>query len=207
VLLVASCYGDLFAQRGKSNNVSVAFGEFLKREGVRDTETGAILRVRPKQERFTDNFPLDCSIRPLPVTNDVRQFEIVLTVHSRTGNEVHERLVFDSEPALLTEVARQTRFTQLAPERERRVRDTQTRKIASMTGGTLKYGLTREQVAEVRGKNWKHGNQMQKGGAFEMCYEDMTFFFDPVLVDLWPAGQAPLGDLAPKPVPLNSLRK
>lgn len=202
-LLLTACGSELWAQVQSTNQLSAALKEFLNREGVRDPETGAILRVRPKTPRFFDNLPLDCSIRKLPASNHVIRYEIVLTVHSKTGTEVHERILLDAEAALLLEVERQTRHHQLGPERERRLREARTKKINEMTGGVLQYGMSQEQVVAVKGDNWKPGPPYAKFGAFEMRYEDITLLFDPTLVAAYPAGEIVLGDPAPRPVPLN----
>lgn len=60
-LLLTSWRTDLRAQIHNTNRLSAALKEFLSREGVRDPETGAILKVRPKTPRFTGNPPLGTS--------------------------------------------------------------------------------------------------------------------------------------------------
>jgi hypothetical protein len=202
-LLLAACAFELQAQTHSTNRVSSTLREFLNREGVRDPETGAILSVRPKTPRFFDNPPLDCSIRKLPVTNNVIRFEIVLTVLQVGGTEEHEKIVLNSEPALLVEVSRQAKYRDLAPERAQRLREARTKKIAEKASGVLRYGMSKEQVVAAKGVDWKPGTPYQKAGAFEMRYDDMTLLLDPVLVDVYPAGEPVLGDSAPKPVPLN----
>lgn len=201
-LLTASGSG-LSAQTYSTNQVSAELKEFLSREGVRDPETGAILKVRPKTPRFFDNLPLDCSIRKLPVTNQVSRYEIALTVLQMTGTELHERLVLDAEPALLAEVSRQANYRALAPARESKLRETRSKRIAEMTSGALSYGMTKAQAVAAKGENWKPGPPYQKAGAFELRYDDITLLFDPALVDIFPAGEPVLGEPAPKPVPLN----
>jgi hypothetical protein len=190
------------AQAPTTNSVSQAFAEFLLREGVRDPETGAILSVRPKVPRFHGNPPLTCSIRKLAETNRTSRYEIVLTARFMTGPEEHEKLVLDAEPALLVEVSRQANYQALAPERARRLKEAKTKRISEMSNGLLAYGMSKEQVVAAKGAGWKQGDQYQKAGAFEMRYADVTLFLDPVLVDIYPAGEPVLGEPSPKPVPL-----
>jgi hypothetical protein len=120
-----------------------------------------------------------------------------------TGTEEHEKILLDSEPALSVEVSRQAKYRDLAPERARRLREAKTKKIAEMTSGVLRYGMSKEQVVATKGENWKPGTPYQKAGSFEMRYDDVTLLLDPVLVDIYPADEPVLGDVAPKPVPLN----
>ena len=60
-----------------------------------------------------------------------------------------------------------------------------------------------EKAMKTNVESRKCGCRYQKAGAFEMQYDDMTLLIDPVLVDIYPAGEPVLGDVAPKPVPLN----
>lgn len=189
-----------------TNRISDTLTDFLSREGLRDVETGAILAVRPKVPRFFENPPLDCSIAKLSKTGkakQVSQFEIVLSYLQMTGTVVHERIVLDAEPALELELSRQTKYKNLASQREKQQRDAKIKRITELSKGTLRYGMKKEEAVAAKGGNWKDGEPYQKAGAFEIRYDDMTLMFDPLLEDVWLPGGPTTEGTRQKPVPLN----
>jgi hypothetical protein len=204
VVLLSVAGFDFPAQAAVTNQISGAFREFLRREGVRDPESGAILSVRPKVPRFDDNPPLECAIRKFPQTNQPSRYEILLLVHWRNTNEIHERLLFDAEPALLDEFSRQAKYHDLAPVRERRQQEARGERIREVTKGFLRYGMTREEIVTAIGDKWKPGPFYQKAGASEMRYDDFTLLLDPVLLDGWLPG-LPHYDVRPTPFPLDRI--
>ena len=206
-LLALSFILESPAQTPNTNPISPTLADFLRREGVRDPETGAILEVRPKVPRFSDNPPLDCSIRMTPPTNGVSQYEILLSTPQMTGTEIHERIVLDAEPSLLSEVSRQTKYRELAPVREARQREARTKRIAELTNRLLRYGMSKDEVVTAKGHAWKPGPPYQKAGASEMHYDDLTLLIDPVLVDACAAGHSFYQERRPAPTPLNKFQE
>lgn len=152
--------------------VSQTFKEIQSRVIRRDANSGAILEVKVKEDSPKLGFGLNFSI-----AEDAGDVVIVLSRNLKTGDGVYEKYRLRMDDALRQELQNQKKLKELLAAQEKKYREAQTKKIAELTGGQLKFGMSFTAVEAIKGKAPKGLFGAAEFGTFTWIYPDMKLRF------------------------------
>jgi hypothetical protein len=160
----------------KSSYVSATFQDILSRVVERDKTSGAILRVRTKDDSAIHAASLNFSIKQ-DRTGDV---VVVLYLNNMINDGIYEKYRLKMDNAMQEELGNQGRYQEVLKERAKKELERRAKEIAQLTGGKLKYGMSPAEVEAVKGKPSKTERPIEQAlfsDAITWIYPDMKLFF------------------------------
>ena len=160
---------------------SKTFQDILGRVMQRDKETGAILVVKPKEDAPAAPWGqtgLRLSIAP---GFDGSNVEIRI-YYKGMGERIYELYLLKADDAIRVELGNQEKLAAVREKAHQKYVEEQTKRIAELTGGKLKYGMSRQQVEAVMGKPSEF-KEAQAGGSFGLSYPGMLLWFSDKRLD------------------------
>src|SRR5262245_15579675 len=146
--------------------VSRTFAEILERVSERDSESGAILTVQPKDDSPRINYGLSFSMTKVPGANEV---VIQLGIALKSGDGVYERYHLRMDDAMRKELALLEKHAEVQKKRAAAAVTNATAKIETVTRGKVRYGMMRDEVEKILGKP-KEFVSAQAFGSFSLVY-------------------------------------
>ncbi len=151
---------------------SKTFQDILGRVMKRDKDTDAILLIKPKEDAPSAPYGLEFSIRPARDENSVN----IVIYRNAKVEWIYERYLLKADDAIRKELQNQKKLVAAEEKAHKQYVEEQTKRIPELTGGKLKYGMSREQVESVMGKP-NSTNEAQLAGSFGLSYPDMNLWF------------------------------
>ena len=151
---------------------SKTFQDILGRVMQRDKETGAILRVKAKEDAPAPHpYGLEFTIRA-----EEKDVVSIVIDGGVMNNRTYERYLLKADDAIRKELGNQEKLAAVREKAHQKYVEEQTKQVPELTGGKLKYGMSRQQVEAVIGKpnEFKEG---QAAGSFELSYPGMDLWF------------------------------
>jgi hypothetical protein len=162
LIVVQTC---LLSFAAEPSFVSRTFAEILERVSERDSESGAILTVQPKDDSPRINYGLSFSMTKVPGDEVVIQLEIAL----KSGDGVYERYRLRMDDAMRKELALLEKHAEVQKKRAAAAVSEATAKIEKVTRGKVRYGMTRDEVETILGKP-KEVVSAQAAGSISLVY-------------------------------------
>jgi hypothetical protein len=183
-VLIAAIVAGLGAVGGAESKetafTSKTFQDILGRVMQRDKETGAILLVKPKEDAPPAPWGLNglsLSIAALDRNNvEIRIY------YKGMGERTYELYLLKADDAIRVELGNQEKLAAVRERAHQKYVEEQTKRIAELTGGKLKYGMSRQQVEAVMGKPSEY-KEAQAGGSFGLSYPGMLLWFSAERLD------------------------
>lgn len=189
VLAVAALFlgGNIARGAERPVFVNATFQDILGRVAQRDAESQAILSVQLKEESTPHG--VDFSIEPTP--KDTGRIAVKLFVRTMMGDTVFESYLLKPDAALRQELENQRRMVENAKQREIERFAQLKRSIIELSDGTLHYGMSFDEVVEIKGQPQKFGTdgalavpaQKSQPPEFTVVYEDLEITFTGELRD------------------------
>jgi hypothetical protein len=172
-------FGSSAQAAEEPNFVSATFQDILARVVRRDKDSQAIVTVKRKADA-PQSGTLNFSIVQVP--HDENEAVVTLSINLKAGDGVYEKYRLKIDEAIRRELNNQKRMADL--ERERLVKEFEQRKknIVELSGGTLREGMTLEEVVKVKGQPKQiepivYGGAMARLPEFKAIYADMEIIF------------------------------
>jgi hypothetical protein len=162
--------------------VGKTFADILSRVKQRDEDSGAILRVKMRDD--APPYAQGELIFDMAEGSDKNTVTIRLTTPSLNLN-VYEEYVLVVDDAIREELGKLALMRKQAVEKAKKWREEQTEKVRKVTGGKLKFGMTEEEVVKLLGKPQQRHSAMA-AGVFYLEYADWYLSFNITLVDVRP---------------------
>lgn len=161
------------AKKAASEPRSATFTDILRRVSLRDKDSGAILSVRTKEDS-PGRGRGDLAFRISP-SRDEKSVEIELTVQSKT-RVVYEAYQLAIDPAIRAELAKLELMEKQQAARAVKEQAEQTERIARLSAGKLRRGMTREEVIAAWGEPSEFISATQ-AGSFILKYPGFILRF------------------------------
>jgi hypothetical protein len=152
---------------------SKTFQDILGRVITRDKDTDAILLVKRKEDAPAAPYPysLRFSIRADQEGNG----NVDIVIHGDVKwDKTYERYFLKADDAIRKELGNQKKLEAAKEMAHKKYVEEQTKRIHELTGGKLKYGMSREQVEAVMGKPSRFEDAQASFGLF---YPGMVLWF------------------------------
>lgn len=171
------------AESRAEKKVSKTFAEILTRVLERDTDSGAIVAVKMKEDAPPYAMGrLDFEMREGPQEGAVT---IRLMTPSLTRS-VYEQYVLVIDDKIREELDNLELMRKQTAEKQKKWREEQTEKIRKLTGGKLKFGMSEAEVVKVLGEPVKRHTGSMEAGVFSLEYPDWLLEFRVGLIDVKP---------------------
>jgi hypothetical protein len=171
VFLSGLCFAA--AARPQEDKPSKTFAEILSRVSQRDPDSGAILRVRAREDSPSPSAELEISI-----VKGLNRGEVLIELRTVTINlSVFEKYLLKEDAKMREEMDKMVLLRQQAIERHKQRSRSNAEQIGRLTGGKLKHGMTEKQVIQVLGKPEKTVTAMAAGN-FTLWYATLYASFE-----------------------------
>jgi hypothetical protein len=175
-------------EAAQPRKVSRTFADLLVRVVQRDKDSGAILRVKPKDDAPPPGkMDLHFSMQERPdYTGGGVERSVVIELSTPTmDRQVYERYILVIDEKMQAELAKLKTMKQQAVEEEKRQAREQAERIKELTNGKLQFGMTEGEVIAALGKP-KERYLAQAMGNFGLTYESYSLFFrQNRLAEIW----------------------
>ncbi len=168
--------------------VSATFQDILSRVIRRDKDSEAIMEVKAQKDAPQRVSGLNFTIEEQPSQNEV---VVVIWRNLKTSGGVYENYCLIMDDAIREELRNQKRFQELQKERITKALEERAKKIEQLTEGKLKYGMTPDEVAAIKGKPAAVDEIEPRGAAglpfnaFIWIYPNLKLhFYGGILVDV-----------------------
>lgn len=164
--------------------VSSTFQDILKRVSSREKQTGAIMEIKPRE----DGPPLGYGLRLRMKKHDHEDIaDVTLFRNLKTGDDIFEHYQLRIDKAMRLELLKLQRFEDAQAAAEKQRYAALAKEIQRLSKGTLKQGMTVEEVQELKGEPLATPPGFQpppppQAAAFAphpdiVHYPDMTLYF------------------------------